>query len=824
MINKYYILLLILSIANNLMGATIYVSTTGDDSNIGTISAPFSSFSKAISVMKAGDTCIIRGGVYREKLIINKSGNAANYLTFKAAEGEEVVINATTVINNWELYKGNIFKSTVNVDMPSRYRAVYHYGDYLDLARWPNNDDDGRWTLDCEPVLGGDASTFEVKKLPNTDLTGASVYYIGAHSGTSWTRKITSNNTNTINFTAVDINKWPFRPHNPTIWRNYYDNNRGQLYVYNNIELLDHAREWYYDETSKTLYLHTADGKIPSDGSVEYASHRSIAELKGKYITLEGITFFGGSIKIKNKADYNKILNCKVVHGSEVFDTFTNVTTSLDDASILVLGDNTLVKGCEINHSTANGISIPKWAAPNCVIEGNTISNSNYLGIHASALRTNADNIKIIKNRIFNAGRDGMFVASINSEIAYNDVSHSQKINGDSGIFYTVGTKKLKNTEIHHNWFHDAEAPRYSYGPRDPAKAAGIYLDNDSKGYTIHHNVVWNVSWSAIQINWNNVNLNFYHNTLLNAATAMDAWPNGRKQPNNKIYNNYANTGAWYEGAGPEEFKIKNSPIFSESPLEDAENLNFIPVETSPLVDKGIIIPGFSKAFLGSAADIGAYERGGIAWTAGVDAVEDVRVITKPTITINSKPKFINFDDFSNPLKIISDDKFKISIDGLYPDKKYVLHSRIVNQRGEVLFFNKSNAQDTNSKSVTINWRSFANNPAVINSTDKFEWKNIMYVEGDGVQDEKNISDLSIDKGLRLNFRLEDKDIKVYPNPTKGFVNVEGLGNLNASYIIVDSTGKKVRHFANFKGLPSGVYMLEIITKHNVFTKKVVKH
>jgi hypothetical protein len=76
------------------------VATNGDDSNTGTMSSPFKTFSKAVSVMSPGSTCIIRGGVYEEQLFVNKNGSAGNYLTFKAADGENVTIKATTFINN----------------------------------------------------------------------------------------------------------------------------------------------------------------------------------------------------------------------------------------------------------------------------------------------------------------------------------------------------------------------------------------------------------------------------------------------------------------------------------------------------------------------------------------------------------------------------------------------------------------------------------------------------------------------------------------------------------------------------------------------------
>ena len=607
-----------------LVAQNIYVATDGDDiNNNGSIGSPYKTFSKAILEMSPGDVCIIRGGVYEEELFVNKNGTADNYLTFKAADGETVEIKATSVVNNWQLHSGSIYKATVDMSIDSRFRSVYHNNEYMDLARWPNNVDNNRWTIDCVPVTNGSGSHFNANGIPNIDWTGGLVYYLGAHSGTSWTRTITSSTSTRIDHTGVDINSWPFTPHNPTVWRNYPGNNRGQLYLFNKLEALDYAREWYYDSTSNTLYLQTADGNIPADNTVEYATHKYVAQLFGDYIKLEGINFFGGSIKIHNNADNNQILDCSVEHGIEAHDSLTNTSAQVADASIEILGANTIVRGCTIDHSTTSGITIALWSgANNCIIEQNTISNMDYVGIHASAIRSAAINTKILKNTIFNSGRDGIYVAGVNSEIAYNDISASQKINSDSGVFYTVGNSDLKNTEIHHNWIHDATAPEYSHSVGEFPKAAGIYLDNNSKGYTVHHNVIWNVSWSGYQVNWNNTNLDFYHNTIWNAGEAMDSWVNGYVQENNKIYNNYANTGAWHTETTT-DFDIQDSPIFSDSPFQDVDNQNFMPLVGSSLVDQAPAIDGFMKSFVGVAADIGAYELGGTQWTAGVNAVED---------------------------------------------------------------------------------------------------------------------------------------------------------------------------------------------------------
>src|SRR6266508_6207583 len=43
---------------------TYYVSTTGSDTNSGSLTAPFKTFAKAVSIMQAGDTLQVMPGTY----------------------------------------------------------------------------------------------------------------------------------------------------------------------------------------------------------------------------------------------------------------------------------------------------------------------------------------------------------------------------------------------------------------------------------------------------------------------------------------------------------------------------------------------------------------------------------------------------------------------------------------------------------------------------------------------------------------------------------------------------------------------------------------
>jgi PKD repeat protein len=60
-----------------------YVSKTGNDSNAGTIAAPWRTIQHAMNVATAGSTVNIMAGTYSERLKVNVSGGAGNSITFQ---------------------------------------------------------------------------------------------------------------------------------------------------------------------------------------------------------------------------------------------------------------------------------------------------------------------------------------------------------------------------------------------------------------------------------------------------------------------------------------------------------------------------------------------------------------------------------------------------------------------------------------------------------------------------------------------------------------------------------------------------------------------
>ena len=72
------------------------------DENPGTADKPFKTIGRAAQAVEPGDTVRICGGVYRESVVVEKSGTAQKPIAFEAALGANVVLTGADRITEWK--------------------------------------------------------------------------------------------------------------------------------------------------------------------------------------------------------------------------------------------------------------------------------------------------------------------------------------------------------------------------------------------------------------------------------------------------------------------------------------------------------------------------------------------------------------------------------------------------------------------------------------------------------------------------------------------------------------------------------------------------
>ncbi|MEM0966314.1 MAG: right-handed parallel beta-helix repeat-containing protein [Verrucomicrobiota bacterium] len=94
--------------------STIHVSIHGDDSSVGSSDAPLRTISAAAQKAQPGDTVLIHSGIYREEIDPPRGGTSdSERITYAAADGEEVEIRGSEVIEGWEYVSDEVWTTRV---------------------------------------------------------------------------------------------------------------------------------------------------------------------------------------------------------------------------------------------------------------------------------------------------------------------------------------------------------------------------------------------------------------------------------------------------------------------------------------------------------------------------------------------------------------------------------------------------------------------------------------------------------------------------------------------------------------------------------------
>ncbi|MEO0795852.1 MAG: right-handed parallel beta-helix repeat-containing protein [Verrucomicrobiota bacterium] len=592
----YLLVVLLVSFLNESTATWYYVSPDGSDFGPGSSSEPFATIQKAASVMSSGDVCQVRAGVYRESVDVN-----VNSVAFVAEEGARVVLSAFDPVEIWNVHSGSIYVAQLPSDLGDENLVMYN-GQMMQLARWPNKTNLNPFDIEAYAVTGGSSTNLAHPDIPDWAWeNGGVVFFLGKNRWTSWRRPITGANAGNVFFSTLP-DTWDYASfHNPS--------GGGEFYLQNILEALDTEGEWYIDRAQNRVYFWPPGGGTPSDGETLVRMRTEAFDLSNRTgVSIEGFIIEGGSINL-NSASFCRILNSRIYYGNHTIASDSSANVS--QATIRLNGgsNDNLIQGNDIQWGAANGVILN---GSNNRLDNNYIGNFNYLASYACPVELAGANA-IIRNEIFNGGRDLIRRGGSGAEIGYNDLHHSNLINDDCGAIYTC-CGSFGYTRIHHNWIHDLNSRDTVFAKY---KATGIYLDNSSKQVVVDHNVIWNVEWGCITINWEGEDLLIYNNTLWSNegpnSSSMARWVNGFSLINVQLYNTLANQNEFHST----DMQNTCSLSLDADPFEDFANQNFVPLAGSCPEDAGINIPGYTTIIVDGEPDIGAYERGSTPWIPG---------------------------------------------------------------------------------------------------------------------------------------------------------------------------------------------------------------
>lgn len=702
-------------------------------------------------------------------------------------------------------------------------------------------------------------------ELPTGDYIGAEIYFQPNYEAWSWVfnGKVTNVSGKTLTFQSLSS---AGQDGNQDIY-----NDRSRYYIFNKLSLLDNTEEWYHDITAGILYLQSPGNQNPNTLTVEAKKRELAFNLSTRsFITIKGFNLFactittdidaGGNNKGYNASgapifpwrqkDYiSNSKNCTIDGIKAKYLThYTDVSGHMflqwgGSSGIVLSGSDHLITNSVLQFSAGNGIVLN--GERNKALN-NTITDMNYMANDCAAINTVGSQAisrdhEIAYNTISRMGRSGIAARNfINSSptnliarIHHNDISFCALQDWDCGGIYGIAETGNNNfARIDHNVVHDVEG----------FINCGIYFDF-TRNIIIDHNVVYNVDGAfknqgtSLEPGFPTNNALTYNNTgIVRTLSPKGFGPFGFAggsttnigtvaQNNILLYRNgsisTAPQGYKDFSEGYSSATIITNFIHSQGDprFVDLVGRNFQLQSNSPCINAGttvgtitrdgIDVPPFNDAIV-EKVDIGAFEFGVPAWTAGSNIIDPVT----PVDLTNFEAKATKNGTL---LKWVTTSENN--------NKQFNILKSIDGQSFEIIGIVKS--LSVNGKSQTqLNY----------NYTDKDISETAYYkleqVDFNGIG---TPSKIVVVKSLFAN----DFANTVYPNPVSDVLNAEITSNINnnLTFTLINLNGvvvyKKSENIVkgkstivlNIANKASGLYILNVkeSSGKTILSKKVFK-
>lgn len=612
-----------------------YVSTTGRDADPGTIVQPFLTIQKAAAVMVAGDRAYIRAGVYRESVRPVNSGAMGAPITFQPYNGESVTVSGADVIptTSWAQFSGTIYKAPVAWDLGEGANQFFLDGKMMSEARWPNTTLDvshptvalagGGSYVDGAPGLStGTITGLDLPSRPADYWSGATIHIsllnVNYDQGAGWTWQTGSVVNASTGELSFRWNRWVLSGTNASNPQPIVPGAKNPYYLTGKLSELDAAGEWFLDSASSTAYFWTPAGDSPALHLVEAKRRQFVFDLSGRsFITVQGFNIFAGTITSDNQSQYLVLdgLNAQYVSHYSLIPGAQPSLVHVLDSGLILNGSNHVLRNSSVAFSAGNGVTV---SGSGHRVFNNVIHDVDYTPtvaapVYVAYFRPTNDYI-IAWNTLYNAASSGITTSNTNSvsgRILHNVIYNHVLQLSDMGCTYTYQSDG-KGSEIAYNLCHDTQANL----------GTGIYLDNGSSNFIVHHNVVWNVSRNSLGLNAPSTNNKIYNNTFAGGAFGLVSSNLGSgpgQLPGTELKNNIFTAPLRYTPTSPSPAPVLQNNIFTgtDPQFVDSAHGNFQLTQTSPAIGAGVTIPLYTDGFTGRAPDIGAYDHGLPAWKAG---------------------------------------------------------------------------------------------------------------------------------------------------------------------------------------------------------------
>ena len=318
-------------------------------------------------------------------------------------------------------------------------------------------------------------------------------------------------------------------------------------YIENAFELIDEDNEWYFDEDAGRLFLKVPDGVDVTKAEVVVPRLETLVRIEPKdgkkieNLSFEGLTFAfsnwtlpseEGLVDVQagmfasycvfatNDVGVRRPPAAVIAADTRNFTMKNCVVENTGAAGIDLLRGtkNSTIRDCVVRQTAGSGIMVGNFAVDeetdmhevfnpendDTVCEGDSIVNNlvtdvgtDYQGAVAVGAGYPRD-ILIANNEIRNAPYTGISVGfgwsdkpncMRGNRILNNEIHDTGRVLCDAGAIYTLSVQP--DSEISGNYIHDIHLPDWA----DYA-TSGIYMDEQTAGYTVKNNVIFH-AWGV---------------------------------------------------------------------------------------------------------------------------------------------------------------------------------------------------------------------------------------------------------------------------------------------------------------------------------------
>ncbi|RED61869.1 RICIN domain-containing protein [Cohnella lupini] len=502
--------------------AEYYVSPNGNDSNPGTIGAPFKTVQRARDVVRTvngsmtGDILVyLRGGNYPVTGSIdfasNDSGTNGYRILYQAYPNETPILNGGVQVTGWTLHSGNIWKAPLT--RGNKLRALYVndkravmaaksvsssgcYGTYSVTAgqapwAWESGSqcDGAQYSQSDFPAIAANQSDIEIE------------------TRTTWTtsivgvRQVTVNGSNRVAL---------FQQPGAAIAQGAFNGNfqiNGTHKLMNAYEFLDTPGEFFFDRANQTVYYYKSSSENMTTATV-FAPNNvdTILNVKGsstsscvRNLTFSGITLLHSDWNLTNvdgsvykQAQQGNLSN--VAYAKQNFHAYSYRNLALMPGIVQVANaDGILMQKNTVKHTGADGISLI-----------NDVKNSQLIG-----------------NQISDSGGSAVNVGHP-QHVYIGDYTSSNREK------YSVGEEGIsQNIDIKNNYIYDS-AVLFN----GSAAVSGYFVNT----LNFQRNVIEKAPWAGISLGWGWWNFNGA------SGSVRPGSPTSTAQNNNISYNQFIDT------------------------------------------------------------------------------------------------------------------------------------------------------------------------------------------------------------------------------------------------------------------------------------------